>query len=63
MRKDYQDANKEMAELFDKNFKVATIQRESLKGNLNFIELNENTLNQNMCNGAKAALTEKFIVH
>lgn len=54
------DANTEMAELSDKDFKIDIMQRETLKGNFNFKELNENTLNQNM-GITKAVLTEKFV--
>lgn len=49
-----------MSELSDKNFKAAIIQRGSLKGNFNFIELNENTLYQNMWDAAKAVLRDIY---
>lgn len=56
------DANTEMSELFGKNFKVAIIQRESLKGNFNFTELNERKyITSKYCDAAKAVPTEKFI--
>ena len=58
MREDYRDANTEMSELSNKDFKAAIIQR-SLKEIL--ISYHLMKIYQNMRDTAKAILREKFI--